>query len=569
MATEGHVSSPKVEWLEHSYREPGAFFLRLGEAHRRQAVTAPKSAIGEGYDLYHDAVLCHVKSIQPALRWYDSVHGWRELGYRELHGHVSQRAATWLAAGFEAGQTVALLDAPGAEQIVDLLTAMRVGAVVSVLPVRGKAFLARRLDELSPDHIACDPLIGRVYQELGPLILPRMPGSAAADSAMSATYDSGAVFARLFSPLADPCHVPIELTVDQAYCHALRDGLLTFGLTPGAALAYPGADPLQTQPALLLATLLVGGTYVHIDLEDLERDPTVLQTHPLQALGVSRPLREILDRTPVDLGPKRCAFWFKSPADAGDLLEWQATAEQCGFADTPCANVLIDAASGGALLTSLRRSRFMTLMVRPAAGMAWQLVNVMGQGRPAYGPFGLFVPAGADTEGLPWGGILISAWRNDWNYIGTREPRRRGHVYPREEVLACLTGLPFVEGASIVLVSTGDSSAPHKFGLCVFVGPNRRQALEQREDAWEREIRTRIFGERGPTYVPDPIEFFPLCARRTDSGEVDHRHAQTLHASGALHRRAGRETHLLFARLQQSLSGAPTGSAPDPDLEVR
>ncbi|GIW70590.1 MAG: hypothetical protein KatS3mg102_0132 [Planctomycetota bacterium] len=568
-----HHPPPALPWLAASWREPHRFWERLWAAHAAAFAVRPKSRPAEYYDFYHDAVLRHHRSPVPALRWFvPETASWRELSYAELDRRARARAGSWRAAGVEAGQSVCVIEPPGPEWLVSLAAALALGAVVSVLPPLGEGFLARRLAALQPHHLAADLAYSLLVPAFAERLLPRTADGAGAAAAelpvhATATYATGTPVARLFSPLDREPHLPRALLADDAYLRAVRDGRLLLGLGPADALAAPDAHPLQELPALLLASLLAGATYVHLPLEAVQAEPALLRELDLRVLGVSRRLRDLLACWDGELSG--CArSWFRNPAEAVDAIVWQEVAARTGLGRLPGANLLLDAASGGAVLFSPRRTRYVQLEVLPAPGVPWALRELVAGGRaPAVqgagtAPFGLFAPQPHDPEAPPpFGGLLLVRAPDRWFYAGTAELRRFGRTYPRTEVLQALQGL--LPGAQLALAvaPTGDAAQPHRFVLLVFVGPERRAAIAEQGERWAAAIRARLAHHLAPEFLPDEIEFYPLRAREQD-GAIDQAWCQAQFVSGALARKSRRRTWALLAELRSALA-PPLGVAPE------
>src|SRR5690606_33396428 len=153
------------------------------------------------------------------------------------------------------------------------------------------------------------------------------------------------------------------------------------GLEPGVALAAPGFDPLQHQPALLWATLLAGGTYVHLTQGQLAEAPARLWEQPIGVLGVTLATRELIRRRGERGGWR---LWFKNAEGACDGLPWCSFVTECA-PDSEMCNVLAEAASGGALLASPRRRGSAALPflqnVVAAPGLAHTLLDVGDRSR--------------------------------------------------------------------------------------------------------------------------------------------------------------------------------------------
>ena len=537
-----------LAWLTDSHRSPERFFAALCGVLDAVAATPAKSRVGERFDLYYDMVTRHLGSDRAALQIHEpggpDGPRWVLVPFEALHARCSARAGAWAAQGVKQGAKLCVVLPFGDECVVSILSALRLGLCVSWLEPGGPDYLALRLVALAPMHIATEPFYAAVLGDAAGLILatdqghgPAWPGSS------SHAYLPGERCAAWFSPLRGRPHVPVPLACDDAYLGALRDGAVALALRPGDHLAAPGFDALQHQPALLFAALLMGATFVHITAEDAVRDPSLLTAFPLRSLGLTAPVRDALLRARTVRRPA-WAHVFKNPEEPTEWESWRDLIEALELEDTPMSNILVETASGGALLCSPRRTgkaQLGALMnVAPAAGRAWCLLDFTGSGQPAVGDVGVFAPlarpavAGEVSEPVEPRHIVIGRRRGaEYLYGGTTEARRSGRTYPVDEVLAVLSDCPFLDGASVVAVVAGGPTVDHRFVLLGFTGAEPEGRFEALRGKRVEEL-TRVLSTRlTPDFLPDMIELFPCHARRKD-GAVDHPWCHSQYLTGAL-----------------------------------
>ncbi|MCY1059600.1 AMP-binding protein [Nannocystis sp. SCPEA4] len=480
----------------------------------------------------------HVGSGRIALRvytaWTAAGSRWQALSYDELHALASLRAASWAAQGVSPGAVVCIVLPFGVECVVSLLAALRLGACPSLLEPGGPDYLVRRLDALAPQHVVTEPIHIPTLGPFADRVLGTCPGGHV-PRADSHWYRPDERCAALFSPLRRAPHVPVPVRAEALYLGALRDGAVTLALRPGDHLAAPGFDTLQHQPALLFSALLMGATYVHLAADEVLRDPLVLEAFALRSVGLGAVVAGALLRTRAIHQP-RWAHVFRNPEEPTDWESWRALIETVGLGDTPMANVLIEAASGGALLCSPHRpgkAHLATLMnVVPAAGRPWRLLDFTGSGQPAVGDVGVFATDDAPTE--PRHIVLARRHGGEYLYGGTTEPRRSGRTYPVAEVLAALADCPFLQGTDVVAVPAGGPTVEYRFVLLGFTGPEPQAQfdamLAPRLEELRRVLCTRLMAD----FLPDVIELFPCAARETD-GQLDRAWCQSQYLGGSLY----------------------------------
>jgi hypothetical protein len=540
-----------THWLEESRRRPAEFWRALLRHHA--ASTPLKSNPEAGYDFYHDLVLRHHSSPHPALRWIDFEHGLRALTYAELHAACSARCAAWAAQGVRAGATLCIIAAMGPELLIALLCGLRMGLRVSLLPPLGPAFLARRLRALPRLHIATPFRYRQLLRERH-LIERILIEDAAIESrhleeVRSHTYAPDEHALALFSPLSEPQEEPILVSAATAYLGALRDGLLLLGLRPGIVLAAPEHHLLQHQPALLLATLLLGATFLHILAHDLVADGALKPQLLLHVLLVSSRVRDRM----LTLPPRPLSGlhrWVVNPQEP-PAQAWDDWARRFALLQIPALALLVDAALGGGCLFSLPRLGRPPPLVQPAPGLPVALLSPDDSGEPALTGPGVWDPRPGTA------GLLLSPRDDAFVYAGTVAPTVHGRCYPQSEVEDLVSALPFVLGASVVPPS-GDSVPV----LLIFTGPeplaHAHALARRRERALREAIRLRL-GEEFLLLEILLFAMFPRCKH----GRLDHHWCARHHH----HRRLRhRERHLLF-RLLDRLRAACFCSHPAPALQ--
>ena len=544
-------------WLAESHRDPRAFWTALVEARDVTQKMPGKGSPFKEYDFYYDLVVRHMDRQEPAFMFWDAGPRLREVSFRELDRLVAARLAGWQASGAAAGKIVCVIRPVGLEFATSVLAALKGGATLSILPPQGAGFLRRRLEQLEPDHIDTEEIYLPLLSGWEDRVLARADGSAP-NLGRSHTYPSGAICALLFDPSCLEPHVPRPLTSDAAYLCALRDGLVALGLRRGEIVAAPAFHPLQTQPALLLASMLSGGTYLHLELGDLERDPKVVTARPVKAMGVDERVRDLLLAHPVPIDD-RWHHWFRNPAGSRDTSTWSRFIETMGLGSQPAANLKWDAPLGGCSLFSARRPGTVHFEALPSAGVPWQLANPVFPDQSLASDHGLLelaLPGAKEEEWSPSGNILARQG-NSWTFAGTVARVRQGRHFPRAEVLevveqlgdglcfsVCrepLVGGEFDEAVVLVVFTAG-----------VLAGEEHEPCLDQAQ--LRARIARAVSGALGDEAVPDRIRFFPLYPRFSAGGGVDHGWCEEQYVSGALSRKSKDEFYCTLSRMKAQMA---------------
>lgn len=556
-----------LAWLEASWRHPVPFWEGLLAGQDRLVEGQRKSVAFQHYDLFHDLASRFAKHSTPAMV-QPAVNGAvRVLTYPDLTRRAARLAERWRTSGARPEQIVALLVNPGEELAVALLAAFRLGLVISLLPPRGRSFLRRRLATLKPDYVVMDPLHSSLLAQGSQRVLDWEEEGGMAESgpitAASAVYPAGSTAGLLFDPCAQDGHLPKPVTAEALYLGAVRDGLLALGLRPGDAYAVPGFEPLETEPCLLLAGLVNGATRVELAPDSLEEHPELLATQPLKVLGLSRRVRDLLLRKPVDLS-KITSHWFRHPGDTVDLAPWQRLAERLGLKEAFAANLAWNSALGGCYLCSPRRRGIVHNQVLPAAGCPWHLGQLPDGETPALGTVGLLVAwfpnvahaMNQKEQQSPPGRtapVLLSKHGNQWFCTHAPHCGKYGLFYPVDEVrAAAAAALPRGLHCALVTVPPhGVQDDPQQVMLVFTAASADDEAGEELDPAQlSTLVRQAVTRETGAPFVPDQVKLLPLFPRFDEEARVDDEWCAEQYLAGRLQRKANDPMFLLLARIQ-------------------
>jgi hypothetical protein len=562
-----------LDWLAASQSSTAATFLVALEAHASELGVAPaKTTPAAGADLYHDLIARHLGRGWRALQCYTraALSGggrWSDLTFEDLHARCTHRAAWWAAQGIQSSSSICVVFPVGVEFAVSLLAALRLGALVSWIDPQGADFVANRLAELAPDHIATSPFHATRLGVFAKLAIPP-DALVPLPETYSHTYTADEPCLQLCSPLHAP-GTAVALAGPAAYAGALRDALACLALRPGDQLAAPGFHAMQHQPALLFAAWIVGAAYVHVDEADVVREPALLD-RPLRAVGITPRVRDAYLSARRGHRPP-WAHMFRNPEAACDWEAWRALFDACDLPDTPVSNLVVDAASGGALLGSPRRPAHAALAclqnVVPAPGRPWQLLDFTRSGQPATADAGVYAPLGEGDKpkAIAPQYVIIARRGNEWLYGGTLEPRRCGRLYPADQVLSVVAGAGWLDGAAIAAVISGGSASEARFVLIGFTGDEPRAAFDAARERRAGELCARIAGALGDDAAPDAVVLFPLYARRT-KGAIDPAWAQAQYLGGALFRKTSTPVFPRLAALRRAVRAASSSKVPTKEL---
>jgi hypothetical protein len=451
--------------------------------------------------------------------------------------------------GIEPGDPITILLPLGPDYLIALAAALRLGACASFLPPDYDRFLVPRVAGAKPKRIVFNPRRKPPIGDLDKLFLDiELRGRASRVPPCS--FAPKKPCAAILSPARSPLAKPTLLSAEDALLNALRDAFIAYRLSPGRSLAAPGLHPEQHFPALLFATLLAGATFVHIDIDDIAADPSLLSASPINVLAVPHALCEILRAQPLASIPG-LQHWIRPVDEPLDWLAYRDFISKNNLAEIPASNFLADAASGGCLLFSTRRPGSPSARVMPSAGRPFALFDP-ASGELATTEHGLFVPL-PSKKPLEDGFFIIARQGAEYLYGSTRTPRRAARIIPESEITALLAELPFVAGSCIAPVP-GSPGARFDFHLVVYTGARPGEdpdALrEKRRAAIENEIRERL----GPDAQPDRIELFALFPLRAGQN-VDEAACRAQYLSGRLEKKARSLALQMLAKLRGATLG--------------
>lgn len=541
-----------VEWLTQSIKKPARFATALLEYHASLDAAPIKSSVKQGYDFYHDLILRHVATDRAAACWLDNAQRLRRITYADLHARCTNRRAQWLARGVAAGQRICVLASLTSdleEFLVPLCTALRMGLQVSLLPPAGSDFLSRRLRKLSPHWIATAERYRTLLRSLeiqDGLLIAEQPGSplgASREDATSHIYEGEDVVLQIFSPATIPPHQPVEVKATEAYQGALRDGVLLLGLHPGQVVAEAEQSPLRMVPALLLATMLRGATFLHLSPSyfesDVRRDDPLAQLPPIDVLFVDAALRTAMLQAPPRQSWQSLQLFVINAQEPAAPNEWSDWVQRFGLQGAAAMALIFDAACGGSVLFSLRRFGGPAPYLMPVPGRRFELLAPDDSDAPARGSYGMCVPR-SDSVAL-----LLSRVDGGYLYAGTRSPTDSGQVYPKIEVEDSVRDLEFVRGASVV-------SEPGESGgstLLIFTGPETREYARRNLEYRSLELRSAIIQRLAPDFLPVRIIVTSQLPRYLEGGKIDHAWCARMLISGLLEQRANNPVFELLDRL--------------------
>lgn len=529
-----------LAWLEASWQYPAQFWKALHNHWERQQAGQSKSIPLSRYDFYHDLIVRQKEQTTSALVWFESGN-WQTLSYTDLQKTVDRLAASWEEVGVQPRDILVILHSQWMHCLTAFLAGLRLGMVISLLPPQGDAFVRRRLENLTPQWLAMDSLyrhrLEATWQEkILPNTLSSMPPTR-----RSYEYLSTDIVVQCFDSTSLTPDAVCPVDADTLYLGALRDSVLSLGLKAKQLCAAPDWYSLECQPSLILAVLLSGATWVHINLADIAKEPARLLEQPIDVLGVSQSLRDLLLLNPP-VGDKTWRYWFRHPAESPEFTVWQDFIERLQLKESYSGNVLWNSAYGGAVIFSTRCQGQTHRSVLPAAGIHWQLGMIVSPELPCLeGSSGRMALGKEEKDDMVWTATphILTPHLTAWHYLGCYPHSRAGRTYPRQEVLELLANN--AQYLALVEAPAGTD------------GDLRQVLLVFGENVNVTALQQCIETELGHEFQPDRIEVLPLLPKRDEKGGVDQEWCQFHYVTGELYRRQRNAIYRCLSELKQKI----------------
>jgi hypothetical protein len=536
--------------LEEAYADPAAFWDGIAAELIAAAPGVPSSAVFEWYTLFHEFGRRHASSGRAAFCEFSPAAGFRDSSYEAITRKAQSVAGAWRKRGVVAGASVCIVLEPSPTSVICLLAAWCCGAAVTLIPPDGPSFVLRALLALGLEPLApaarakaaaaaasADAASGAPPAPPGAFVVSgtrAKPWLSELDPASMLHWEvpagtralaephrfpAAAIAARFFSPLGDDWDHPVELSAEQVYLSALRDGLLAFQLAPGQSVAAPGFSDVQFKPALLLMTLACGATWVELDTAELS-DGRALLDGRISVLGVTSSVRDLLSGGPL-LARARLARWFRNIAEDNDAARWASFEEALAAQGAMGMNYFANSAAGGSLLFSAWCPRPIARGVWRSPGVPCELGEPNGTGMPPLGDVAMLTPlkpkknAPGIQAGLPasaLGRVVLATTPSSDIWVTNLGSHRSAVVLPEQQIEELLAAAHpgLVRAAVLVVLPVHHQASRQRVALVVFASPSDRAR------GLAVTIADYLRSELGEERSPDRVEVFELNPKLVD-----------------------------------------------------
>jgi len=539
-------SAANRRWLEQSWKHPDSYRAALFARAAGQS-GAFKSRTDGGIDAYHDLVQANTGKQRTALVYSSDGESIASLSYDALHTACVALGEAWRAQGVEAGDTLAVLTAPGPSRVAAIMAGLRLGLQVSVVEPRGRRYVQNRLRLLDPAHIAGGHDVSWYASEREPLPLSMRDPAQAPRPGGSHSYAADEPMLTFCSPLAEGEEALCHLTAIQALSAILSDALLLLPIRPGERVAAPGRDRTLIEPALMLATFAAGGSFVDLDMAQCRRTPALLADAGIEVVLASPDLCDLVLSQPDDL-TSSWKRWFLDPTARMSWEPWAQLAERLRPRGVACSKGIYIAAFGGTLALAPKTLAPDPLRIVPAPGVAWSLRDVSGIDSPVPLDNGVLAVEGFSAAQV--GTLMVSGSGLAYGLGGSLQPLVDGRPYPVQEVVSLAQEHPLVAHAAVVVVPDGTVMNHGRSALLLFVAPLWEPQSSVEVGQLRSAAQDLVDTELGPHVRPDSVEVYRLSPRLRD-GLVDPVWVRGQYLTGMLSAKRSRTAFVTLARLRQ------------------
>jgi hypothetical protein len=534
------------EWMRRSYTDPLPFWEELAALYPIDPTS--QTIPLQQYDFYADCILRHLGRNSCALKVIKAEGQAETWSYDQIHEMVDAQAFLWKTSGLEPGKTVALILPQGLPYVIGLMTALRLGLAVSILPLDDRFFpksqLVQALEILNPNLIVTLPenkldVSGKIL-ELD-LSLQKQTSSPIESYA----YLPSDIVQKHYNPYAKEKISLLEAM--RSYLIPLRDALLALHLKHSMTWARPLASMSREEPCSTLMALLAGATIVYVPDDLLLSNPEVLKNEPIDVLGVSPVLQELWIKNP-GYPASKLKLWYRDPLWGNDH-NWKAFNELNHLQKIPASQLLIIKERGGITLFSQPKPLEMTSFMHPSLGLSWSLRKINASGDLAVGGYGLFH---IEPESENQDPLIISQVSDAWMISATTVPLTEGQPYPIQKVEEEVKTLDFIQTCMIVPERHPQHFLNRQFILLIFISPKERHTLQQKKDEWTHKIQHVIQTAVGKAFIPHQIVFYSFYPKMQNK-EIDRNWIERQYQKGYLFLKQNRPIYHSLNLLKQSI----------------
>lgn len=533
------LSYEMEQWIEESYKKPQIFWDSLWALHP----SPPKSSLGKHYDFYSDCILRHPEGhiAFSLIEEGGFVTSW---SYKKLHRCVNYLIKKWMKHSLKPQSVVAIIMNPGIDYLVALLAALRLGLIISYLPLNSSLLSDKTtqnlLEQIQPSFIITkNPLPHLPY----PSLLVEELGESDDTALLEPhTYAASQTLQLSLSLTRKDPFTLISLNAETTYLHALSDGLLTLNLQPETTWAAPLISPILSEPFRSLTALLSGATLIHISDDLLRQDPLILKDKKIHTLGLCKELLTLWSQHSGSPS-KNLKCLYSSPFDRGFPF-WKTFNHVNELEKVSHIHAWTDNSSGGFSLISKPFSTEPYL--KPSFGFPWFLNDIMSPGNPSQTGFGRLFQLSSPKET----NAILSHINQDILLTTMVEPAKDSLTFPIHQIEQSVRALSFVQECVISPIPQPGLLSAIKMVFLIFVDPLKNDLADTIKQEWTQTIHDHITRDLGSFFLPDHIEYFCLVPKKIGS-QIDKNWCLTQYTSGLLAKKNRLQVYQLLSMLKK------------------
>lgn len=545
------TSAEVEDFAQNSYENPENFWEELLDSIQTKYGLTSHSILFQSYHFYHDCIVRHLNQNLIAFKWMEE-NSWREWSYDHIHRLVNYQVKRWRNQLQDWSGNVAIIMPLGINFLVGVLTAVRLGLTLTVLPLDSPLLPEKRLrhllDQLKVKMILTTPeASSTIPGDERHWLIEYLEESEKYEQGTDYIYKPHDYIQFAYSCHMQHEHTLVPVNAQEMYLNALRDGYLTFGLRSGMTWGYCSDCPLREQPYLLFTALLCGATTVILPEKQLQQNPELVSSLSIDVLGIAPILRDLWTEQ-EGLPKSRLNHWYYNLFD-DDQKAWSTFIQKNKLEKLASTRLIIDNASGGVPITSITVNDEERDPLWPSFGVGWDLLQYGQQEVSSVYPYGIFK---RNSESNLPSNLLLTRLGVGWELATTVTPQKRGYTIPLKEMEETAESLEFVDFAFLLTLPIPYSPLSTQSILLVFINPLLWEELPKQQNDWESAIKVEIKRSLGSPFIPTKIEFFPLVPRIED-GNLDRDWCYHQYTSGLLSRKKTLKAYHWLSLLKKSV----------------
>lgn len=479
------------------------------------------------YTLYDEIVTNHTDEQKTCLTFYPGDRS--SYTYRQINDLVNRQVPSWQKHNVTKGSKIAILNTFGIDQVVNVLTAIKLGCIFSVLDISSPLLAQHRLQILKPDFFtsgSADHNLADTLNITGAAILESQtgPSDGVVNTLEAVSYNQNDIAAITFDNRGTATTTPVELSALVLYKNLKRNASMLM-LKPDDILVFPISSHSEYQPGLVLTALFAGVRFIDIPSSaDVLKHMTEISGQSQSKnliLGVSHSFRNILLKyhtltkaSPFDT--EKVKFWFNTPNPTSNLEAWRKFVTTITFKESGSSCLYWENALYGFTFKSLEKAGIRDTHILLDGETQYEILDMYSGNTIPKGLGNGFYSEKVNPRQSFVSNRIVSPQNKGYFCIENEFIGKSGMAYPEKEITGFLeeqcsssARFCFIQGQQTQNENSG------KIILLVFSLSPKTLSAE--------EYKTLIEEKAGSLFIPDEIiifRYYPRAWNVVDTGWV-------------------------------------------------